>query len=258
MDPLHPPGQVAKSGRSSVPGAPFRVTAPRVLPTLALALWVAGGCSASHVVGPPSPPETELPSYYLVEYDPELGTPRRVWNQHAVGAARPGAPGPFSDAEALQIVRRFVVRYAAVFRLRPGIDDFVMTWSGSCDGANCLKVQQTYLGLPVDDMGYGVSVLSNREAASMIGRFMADLHLITRPLIPSSSAGKASVEALLPAVVSLMSEPTLVVALADEGRKPRLAWSAVVVSSSGLWSWTVRVDAQSGAVLSVTPNFIIN
>lgn len=237
---------------------PRRVTTSRFVSALALVVWMTSGCDSPRVVGPAAPVVTELPSYYSVEYDPELGTPRLIQNQHAVGSAQPGAPAPFTDAEALLIVRQFVVRYAAVFKLRPKYDDFVAIWAASCDGSNCLKIQQTYRGLPVDFMGYGVSVLPNGEVGSMVGRFTPDLQILTRPLVRSTRAGATAVKALLPTVVGLRSEPTLVIALVGEGREPHLAWSAVVETPGSFWSWTVRVDALSGAVLSVAPNFIVN
>ena len=234
---------------SRLRSSPHRLSG--LIPT---ALLVLAGCSPSHVLAPLPAPETSLPINYSVEIDSTLDTPRNVRNSEATGTYRPGAPAPFSDAEAFQIVRRFVEHYAPVFRFRPGVDDFTPTWAQGENGINLVKVQQTYLGLPVDVMGYGTAVLPNGHVGSMIGSFMADIHVSTIPLVRAESAGARAVEALEPTVVRLLGAPRLTITTYD--RVPRLTWTAIVAGGYG--TWTVNVDAQRGTVLGVFPNFILN
>jgi hypothetical protein len=238
---------------------------PRILSVLSViaAISVAGCDSASRVVGPAPLPETSLPANYSVQYDDVLGTPRTINNTEAIGAYNAGAPGPFSNAEAFQIVRSFVTRYATVFHFRPGTDDFVVTLAEGRDGTNLVKMQQTYLGLPVDVMGYSAVVLPNRSIGWMNGHFMSDIRVITLPLVSAKAAGDQSVAAVAaaagvsPTVVHVLGTPTLLITTRDN--VPRLTWSAIT-APEGLWtpSWTVWVDAQRGTVLAVLPNFIIN
>lgn len=250
----------ARPAEAEVPPRRFhsRTSVCRFLSALALIATSVAGCgTTSHVVGPVAPPETVLPPNYSVQYDDVLGTPRTINNSEATGAYNPGAPGPFSDAEAFQIVRGFVTRYAAVFHFRPGTDDFVVTLAEGRDGTNLVKMQQTYLGLPVDVMGYSTVVLPNRSIGFMNGHFMPDIRVITRPIVSPETAGDRSIAALAPTVVRLMGPPTLMITTRDY--VPRLAWSSVVVEERPWgFSWTVRVDAQRGTVLAVIPNFIIN
>jgi len=224
---------------------------------LTATLAIAGCGTSHHVMGPAAVPETSLPSNYSVQYDDVLGTPRTINNIEATGAYNPGAPGPFSDAEAFQIVRDFVTRYAAVFRFRPGTDDFVVFRAEGRDVTNQMKIQQTYLGLQVDLLGYSTVVLPNRSSGRMNGHFMADIRVITIPLVTAEVAGERSIAALAPSVVHLRGAPTLMITTRDN--VPRLTWSAIVAAEGAFaFSWTVQVDAHSGAVLGVFPNFILN
>ena len=227
----------------------------RCLGVVLLALLFAGCGETRHAVLAPQPGLSQLPAYYSVENDSLFQTPRFVRNLHATGGFLPGAPAPFSNAEAFQIVRGFVTRYAPVFHFRPGTDDFVVTHADGGNGQNLVKITQTYLGLRVEPMGYGTSVLSSGEVGSMIGRFMPDIHLLTTPLIASETAAATSVAALDSIPVTALSAPERMIRVGDDF-KARLVWSTVVVDH---WlSWTVFVDAQTGKVLGVCQNFIIN
>jgi hypothetical protein len=216
----------------------------------------AAGCGASQSTAPTAASATELPSNYVVEYDSLFQTPRSVMNSEAAGSAIIGAPAPFTDAVAFQIVRRFVFHYAPVFRFRTGIDDFVVTYASGHDGANIVKLQQTYRGLPVDVMGYGTTVLANGSVGSMIGRFMPAIEVPTAPKVSSAVAADKAIAALAPTAVSLASPPQLLITTYD--LVPRLTWSAPVKADGSFSSWTVMVDADSGAVLAVHSNLIIN
>jgi hypothetical protein len=227
----------------------------RSLGLVVLACFLAGCGETRHAVLAPQPALSQLPAYYSVEYDSLFQTPRFVRNLHATGGYLAGAPAPFSNAEAFQIVRNFVTRYAPVFHFRPGTDGFVVTHADGGNGQNFVKITQTYLGLRVEPMGYGTSVLSSGEVGSMIGRFMPDIHLLTTPLIASETAAATSVAALDSIPVTVYSAPERMIQVGDDF-KPRLVWSTVVVHE---WlTWTVFVDAQTGKVVSVRQNFIIN
>lgn len=226
----------------------------RSLGVVLLALLFAGCGGTRHAVLAPQPALSQLPAYYSVEYDSLFQTPRFVRNLHAADGFLVGAPAPFSNEEAFRIVRDFVTRYAPVFHFRPGTDGFVVTHADGRDGMNFVKITQTYLGLRVEAMGYGTSVLSNGEVGSMIGRFMPDIHLVTIPLVAPEAAAATSVAALDSISVTVFSAPERMIRVGDDF-KPRLAWSTVVIHE---WlTWTVLVDAQTGKVLSVGQNFII-
>jgi hypothetical protein len=220
-----------------------------------VATLVVAGCGTHDAILKPSPGASSLPVYYNVELDPVLGTPRYVANAHSEGMYQQGAPSRFSNEEAFRIVKDFVTAYAPVFRFRPGTDGFVATWALGSDGVNFVKVTQTYLGLEVEAMGYGTSVLPNGEVGSMIGRFLPDIHLITIPLVAAETAGRTSIAALLPATVRIYGPPRRIVWVADD-YSTRLVWSTIV--AQGWLTWTVRVDAQTGKVLSVQQNWVTN
>ena len=235
--------------RSPAASTPARLLAAALAATLALA-----GCVASQVTGPQVPSDTALPSNFSVEYDAVLGTPRYVANLDATGGARPGVPAPFSDAVAFQIVRGFVLRYAPVFHVRPGVDDFVPTRFLGQDGQNIVKIQQTYRGVPVDVMGYGTTVLASGAVGSMIGRFMPDLTLSVSPGVRPAAATEHAIQALAPRAVHELSPPVLTIL--TEGPAPRLTWWVAVIQDASPWSWTVVVDARDGTVIDVRQNWI--
>jgi hypothetical protein len=241
------------AGRDPALPAVDRRSAPRALVGLGmLALALLVGCDSSRPppTGPEPPPT--LPSNYRVEIDAELGTPRWVLNSET--SYRPGAPAPFSDAEAFQIVRSFVVQNAAVFRFRPGVDDFVATHFSGSNGENLVKITQTYRGLIVDYMGYGTSVLANGHVGSMSGRFMPWIEVRTLPKVSLDVAREKSIAALAPTVVTVRDDPRLMVTTFN--LVPRLALSTVV--GNGWLTWTVMVDALTAEVLGVRANFILN
>lgn len=252
------PRQVGRvSRRSRRPSAPRRPVALAILGA-GLSLLATGsvaGCRAARVTAPAGVAEPALPARYAVEFDSLLQTPRWVRNLDAVGAARPGAPAPFTDAVAAQIVRGFVRRYAPVFRLRPGVDDFASVWAEGRDGVNFVKVRQTYRGLPVEFMGYGTMVLGDGAMGSMIGRFLPGIAIAVVPWLTPEQAAARAVAALAPTPVRAGAPATLTVALIGDGLEPRLAWSLVATAEAGWWSWTVTVDAQDGTVLRVSQNW---
>jgi hypothetical protein len=245
--------------RARVRPVPRRPARRHGLVTLVLMASVAlGGCGASRVAAPGGVPGTALPPNYRVDIDSVLGTPRVVTNLEAAGVRRRGARAPFTDEMAFQIVRGFVLRHAAVFRARPGTDGFVATWADGRDGVNFVKVQQTYLGLPVDGLGYGTSVLPTGAIGSMIGRFRPGIALSTTPVLRPAEATVRAVAALAPTETRALKPAALTIAIVGDDPTPRLAWSVVVAGVGGFQSWTVTVDARDGAVLRVAQNWIEN
>jgi hypothetical protein len=227
---------------------------------LALVLLAIPACQAGRVTaplgaGPPGPIAAPIPEGYVVEMDSVYFTPRWVRNVHASGSYRPGAPAPYTDAQAFRIVREFVRRNAALFKTRDGIDDFRVTYAAAREGYNIVKVTQTYFGLPLDHFGYGVAVLPNAIIGSMIGRLIPGIDVSTRPVVSGTVASSIARRALAGTAVTVPVAAELMISTVND--VPRLTWNVRVVSDGGFASWQVWVDAHDGAVLGVFSNLII-
>ena len=226
---------------------------------LALILAAASGCA-------PLPPEGglgvtagRLSDQWLVRWDSESRTPTQMMNRSLQDETPQEAPA-ISDSAAGAAVWAVLLEHQDWFRLRPGVDDFVVVRSYSRGWVRFLRIGQTYKGVPIAGAGYDARVLSGGRVGSLEGRFHPEIEMNVDPVLSPDQAetraqtifaGGSSAPASLPRFQfeyeNGFRDPRILV-LVPQGRQYTLAWG-VVVRAPPTGSWRVYVDATSGAVV---------
>jgi len=213
-----------------------------------------------------------LSDRWTVEWDPRLGTPRRMTNaaiDAATGeAADSTVSGPaynlqaspaLESAAAEAAVRAVFEANQQWFRLRPGEDDFALVETRAQRWLRVLRFAQRYRGVKVAGAGYEAHVLPNGRVGTLEGEFHPDLSLDVIPGITpaqAEAAARAAVigfeQSALPSVSFERAsgfEDREVLTILPRGNGYRLAWG-VVIERVPREAYRVYVDASDTTPLA--------
>jgi len=108
------------------------------------------------------------PAAWDVSWDERTGAPEIVSGSRTspLAGARTDAP---------KAARDFLLGHAALFRLRPGIDDLAHDRTVEMSGIRHIHLEQTYRGLPVLEAGYNVALDAEGRVVMVTGSLQPDL-----------------------------------------------------------------------------------
>jgi hypothetical protein len=187
---------------------------------------------------------------WVVRWDEETGSPATIEEQElSVGAAyrRPRSFAPDSCAES------FIREHSGLFPLRPGIDGLVVKQIESTPRRapgrgplHVVRVEQTYMGLPVEFGGYTISMSPDGKVLFMNGRFFGGIDLDPRPSMDADECARIAIQEVGAGADSITKPIRLVVK--RHASLDRLVW-AVTVPEHMAHVWVVHVDAHDGRVI---------
>src|SRR5688572_28883510 len=82
------------------------------------------------------------PAEWRTRLDPETGTPHTIYGSRS-------APLNLRTQDAASAVRGFLLGHAELFRVRPGVDDYLLGRKIEMNGMQSIRMQQVYRGVPV-------------------------------------------------------------------------------------------------------------
>jgi hypothetical protein len=226
---------------------------------MAVAWWALGSVTAAVPragAASPSPAQLEAAEAlartgaWSVLWDQETGSPASITEARtSVGAAHRGTRRFSPDSLATSFVRA----NAGLFPLRSGRDSLAASGLDS-SGARArrngiiytIRLEQLYLGLPVEAGGYAVSMSPDGEVLSLNGRLYPGIELDPRPAIDAEESGRIAIQAIGAGADSVSRSIPLRVSRRDG--QDHLVW-APTVPENPMHVWVVRVDAHDGRVI---------
>lgn len=163
-----------------------------------------------------------------------------------------GLRGRFAapEGEPEGVAREFLARHADLFRMRPGLEDLVLTGLTEDPGGATVRLEQRHQGVPVFDGQVLVGLDAGGVIVHVRSRYVSGLALATEPKISEIDAWQAAEDSLGSPFEVMRDSPRLVVVRGGKGRPGYyLAWEVHGFSADPLGDWHVFVDALSGEVV---------